>query len=358
MKIDKETTVLINYFTELVKIDSPSGEEKEIGEYLKKWLSKNKFSFNQDKVGNILAQKKSTGVPILFCAHMDTVDPGRGIKPVIKNDNIQSSGDTILGADNKVAIAAIMTAIEEYSGSRSLEILFTVEEETIGGIAQVDFKKIKSKYGVIFDLAKPIGEIVVAASYIINFHLEFKGISSHSSRPKEGVNALFPAVDFVEEIKKFFSLQNETIVNIGKLQSGSVVNAVPGFSVIDGEIRSFDKKDFDIKIAKIKELAGQVAKQYEVKSKIIFDGYCSGYEVSKNDTFVKKIENCLNLLGHKTSFVKTYGISDSNALINAGIKVINLSDGVNNAHTTEENVKISSIVELKKVILTMIDDLT
>src|SRR5580765_859834 len=97
---------LVDTFIALVRIDSPSGEEKEMGECLKRWLKKTGFNFKEDGVGNIFGfldeYKKG---PVLFSGHMDTVESGRSIKPVMKDGYILSEGETILGADNKVNIA-------------------------------------------------------------------------------------------------------------------------------------------------------------------------------------------------------------------------------------------------------------
>ena len=124
---------LVNLFIKLVKIDSPSGQEEKVALFLKKWLDKNKFKWKQDSLGSIIAtdpnhQEKK----FLLCAHMDTVEPGCGIKPVIKNGNIQSNGKTILGADNKASVSAILCAVERYKTIYKklppIELLFTVKE--------------------------------------------------------------------------------------------------------------------------------------------------------------------------------------------------------------------------------------
>ena len=156
---------VVKLFLEIVKINSPSSHEEQMVDYVKKWLDSIKLPYLIDKKGNIIAKNIGTGKPSLFCVHLDTVKPGQGIKPIINNGIIKSSGKTILGADNKAAVSALMIAIEEYllekNKLNSFEILFTVEEENGSGLTNFNFKNIKSKQGFIFDSIKPIGSIIL-----------------------------------------------------------------------------------------------------------------------------------------------------------------------------------------------------
>ncbi|MEK7110205.1 MAG: peptidase M20, partial [Patescibacteria group bacterium] len=121
---------VVDLFLKLVRIDSPSSHEQGMIKYVKNWLDKIGLTYQVDPAGNILAKKPGIGPPILFCVHMDTVEPGQRIKPIlVDNIIIKSSGNTILGADNKAAIASLMVAVEETLSLKSFELLFTVGEE-------------------------------------------------------------------------------------------------------------------------------------------------------------------------------------------------------------------------------------
>ncbi|KKQ34212.1 MAG: Peptidase T-like protein [Candidatus Nomurabacteria bacterium GW2011_GWB1_37_5] len=140
-------------FIKLAETPSPSGEETLVAKFIKDYLTKLGWKVWQDKSGvkndseanNVYAyleidKKYDTYV---FSAHMDTVEPGKNIKPKIINGVIKSDGTTILGADNKIAIASIINALQQVNPNRrrSLEIVFSVREETDGGIADFDFSK-------------------------------------------------------------------------------------------------------------------------------------------------------------------------------------------------------------------------
>ena len=110
---------LLGTFIDLVKIDSESRDEKEVAEYIKKKLKKLKIKFYVDNShtktksnhGNIIARIISDPkLPtVVLSSHMDTVVPGRGIKPIVKKSYVASSGDTILGSDDKSGLAVSYT---------------------------------------------------------------------------------------------------------------------------------------------------------------------------------------------------------------------------------------------------------
>ena len=69
------------------------------------------MSVSRDAYGNVIGNDGGED-PILLSAHLDTVEPGRGIKPSIEGDRIVSDGSTILGGDCKAGVAAILEALE------------------------------------------------------------------------------------------------------------------------------------------------------------------------------------------------------------------------------------------------------
>lgn len=345
-------------FLQLVQIDSPSGHEEKISSFLQKWLKKNSFQFKIDKVGNIYATNNKPGKPLLLCAHMDTVQPGVGIKPVIMSGVIKSSGNTILGADNKVAIAAILTAIETTKSNQALELLFTVKEETGGGVEFFPFEWIKAKQGLIFDSAKPLGGIVLRSPYIYNFHVKLFGQAAHASLPQEGINAFTPAINILQQIKVGSLDDGETTINVGLIKGGTGINTIPDNIVISGEVRSYDKKLFKKHLDHIKDVFEKETKKVGVKLEFTLDGYCSGYAFFKSDTFIKQIEKILVDEGLKCEYYEHSGISDANVLIDHGILTINLTDGVKYPHTTKEEISEQNLMQLTSIIIKCIQAIT
>ena len=104
---------LTKTFCDLVSIDSPSGEEDKVRDFIEEKLSAMQFQINIDNYGNLIATtNESSNNNIILSAHMDTVEPGRGIIPVVDKDTIYSKEDTILGGDCKAGLTGILEALD------------------------------------------------------------------------------------------------------------------------------------------------------------------------------------------------------------------------------------------------------
>lgn len=337
---------VVDIFLKLVTIDSPSGHEQGMIKYVKNWLNKIGLNYQVDSKGNILAKKPGICPPILFCVHLDTVEPGCGIKPVIKNGTIKSSGNTILGADNKVAVASLMAAVEETLSLKSFELLFTVEEENGNGLIKFPFDQVNSKIGFIFDSVKPIGSIILRSPSICLFESKYNGKASHASTPENGINALIPAIIALNKIKIGKLDKGETTINIGIIQGGTGVNIIPDKVIIKGEIRSYSKELFEKHITSIKQIF--------IDSELSFNGFAPGYSYKKTSSLIKKVARVYKILNIIPSYYSYSAVSDANILNSKGIEVINLGDGVKNAHTVKEQIKADDIITLKKIILNLL----
>jgi tripeptide aminopeptidase len=347
-------TSIVDQFIELVTIDSPSGKEEHIAEYLKKWLINHDFSVKQDGLGSIIACPNHIKPTQILCAHMDTVEPGCGIKPVITKTHIQSDGTTILGADNKAALAAILCAVEKhiatYHHNPAVELLFTVKEETGGGVNNFPFDWILSKNGLIFDYAAPIGKIILDAPFITNFSVTYTGKSAHASKPEEGINALIPAIKFLQQLPVGKMDSGDTTINIGLVESGSGINVVPEQTTICGEVRSQNQEIYQKYIEKIKIMAKTVTHNTHVHCSVNLDGYCPGYSISPTDSFLKKTVRRLKRFNITPTFEASTSVSDANILNANGFKMINMSDGVENPHTLNEKISLSNLDKLTSMI--------
>lgn len=350
---------VLKTFLEIIKINSPSGLECNMIFYIKSWLKQHNVSFKVDKVGNILARINGSGNPILFCVHLDTVEPGKAIKPVFTNEIIKSSGDTILGADNKATIACLLCAVEKYLSDnkkhlRAFELLFTVKEEVGGGVEYFPFKWVKSKVGYIFDSAKPLASIILQSPYITNFHAVINGKACHSSQPQKGINAFMPAIKALNKIKTGQVDGGKTTINVGKLAGGTGINIVPDKITISGEVRSYSKNLFEKNLTKIKNLFNKEAKLYKAGFNFLTAGFCPGYKHDKNSLFIKKTYKILADSGFKPKYYYKSAVSDANILNYAGITTVNLGDGVKNPHSSKESIALNDLQKLTEIIGTFL----
>lgn len=343
------TNKTVKLFTDLVRIDSPSGNEGGVRELTLSILKKLGFECFVDKTGNAIAKNNKAGEPVLVGAHFDTVEPGRGIKPQIKNGIITSDGKTILGADNKAALASILSALSSVPKDkiRPLEIVLTVREETDGGINYLNFKQLKSKLGVIADSILPIGALITGAPWIEDIEINIKGKAAHASRPQDAINALVAGAWAIANFK-WGHRNKDTIANAGIISGGDATNTIPGWLNIKGEIRSFSNEKFEIAKNEIENHFKSVAKKYKAKVKITHKFYGNGYSLDKNSKAIEEVLKVYKIIKIKPNIQRSFGASDANIYAQNGIDVANIGDGVIGAHTTKEQISVASLMKLTK----------
>src|SRR5256885_3074123 len=101
-------------FLDLVAFNSPPGEEREVSRFCAERLRDAGFVIQHDAAGNLIAQKAGTvaAAPrIFFSGHVDTVQPTEGLVVREEEGVFRTSGATILGADDKAAVAEILEAV-------------------------------------------------------------------------------------------------------------------------------------------------------------------------------------------------------------------------------------------------------
>ena len=177
---------------------------------------------------------------ICFCAHMDTSPDvtGAGVKPIIHyqwngddmvlpdvaqagdapvvirqndhpdlaaqigNDIITASGTTLLGADNKSGVAAIMAAAEYLMANPNvphgrIRLLFTPDEEVGKGTANIDMTKLDAAYGYTID-GESLGTLEDETFSADGVSIVIQGVSTHPGFAKGKLeNALKIAGDIL-----------------------------------------------------------------------------------------------------------------------------------------------------------------
>lgn len=348
---------LVRTFLGLVKIDSPSGHEEKVREYVVQFVEKLGLKTIQDARGNLIVKVDGVGEPILLGAHLDTVEPGSNIKPQIKDGIIKSSGDTILGADNKVAVAAILEvlkySLESKLKTKRLDVVFTLSEESGEfGSSRLAYENISARRGYTFDSLSPLGSIITASPFYNRFDIKIIGKSVHASLPQEGINALQILGIALNKIK-LGKINSKTIANIGIVNGGHGINTIPGDMRIKGEVRSFVGRQVEeysnFIVNTFKEIAGQFGGKIEAE---IFQD-SPGYEYDEKDEFIGATKKAVKDFGLKPVLVKNWACSDANIFNEHGIKTLNLGDGVNNPHTVKESTSVENLNLLSKLILTL-----
>jgi len=373
-KIDQQH--LIELFCTLAKIKSPSGQEEKISKKVIKLLTEYGLKVFQDSYGNIIAKLNGSGQPIIFCAHMDTVsvNPDSQIIPIINDKIITSDGKTILGADNKDAIAAILEmlkTLKDYSlPHKPLEIIFTKEEESISkGARNLDFSKIKGKICIVADHAEPYGTIVLGAPEVISFNIKINGKRAHVKNPEQGKNALLVAARAITKIplgridrfttsnlafqtsglKGLIDKDNKTIVSLATENR----NSVPDLTAIFGEIRGIHKETVKNNLKKIKFIFEQEAKKLEAELKFETNQSTVGYLFDKKNSLISMLVEEFKKQGIAAKFDYAVGGSDANVLNQHGITSVVISSAGKNNHQLSEYLIIEELIQMANLFLNL-----
>ena len=258
---------LVNAFCELVKIDSPSDEEEDVARYLTDRLVGLGFTVARDAHGNVIASEDGDN-PLMLSAHMDTVDPGRSIKPQVNGDIVRSDGSTILGGDCKAGVAAIFEALEsakeDGTPRRPVQVVLTRGEEIgLVGAANLDYSMIQCKEAVVFDGNGPVNTITGASPTYMKFDVTVTGRGAHAGvEPENGISAIRIASEIINDMPNG-RLDEESTFNVGLISGGTVRNAVPVEVTFGGEFRSRNTETVDLLGLQVKEALGPAPAQVE-----------------------------------------------------------------------------------------------
>ena len=218
------------FFQELLRIDSTSGKERKVAEWLAERLpgmfpAANRPVLRAEEVGDgTLNLLLTWGAPrIVFCSHLDTVPPY--IPPTLADEVIKGRGS----CDAKGQVFAIVEACKRLAeaGKTDFGMLLLAGEETgswgAKAFAKTDFK---AEYLVV---GEPTDNCMVSASKgTKSFDLKFTGEPFHSGYPQYGVSAVDLFVEFVNALKaKDFGMDpvlGETTWNIGLVHSDNPQN--------------------------------------------------------------------------------------------------------------------------------------
>lgn len=348
---------LVQTFFELVAIDSPSGDEDAIAAELERRLGALGVEASQDQAGNVIGRRKGRGEALLLSAHMDTVEPGRGITPVWDGqDIIRSDGTTILGADNKAGCAVILeviqSAIEDRAETRTIEIAISRGEEVgLVGATNMDYSRISAKVAIVIDSGGPPSSIQGQAPYHSTYDIEVHGKSAHAGlEPEKGVPAISIAAEIIVGLPQG-RFDSETTGNVGKVQGGLVRNAVPDYTLIQGEMRSMVEEKLETLMANAKKHVDEVRDAHpEATIDAKFGQAYPGYSLTPDDPAVKLLFPVLEQLGYKPDPHPVGGGTDGNVFRGKGIASVVIGRGGYNQHTKDEYLVIPEMLQCAAVV--------
>lgn len=358
---------LLKTFTDLLRINSPSFHEKEIGNLLTSMLVQcgcRVITQKYDKSFNLIAFKKGTITrvqPLLLSGHMDTIEPTDGIRFSVQADRVSSTGNTVLGADDKSALAQILEALavlqEQGLPHGDLEIVFTsAEEKGLFGAKNLAFRKIRSRYGLVLDSGGTVGRLVVAAPTHITYEMRITGKAAHAGiEPEKGISAIRVASEIISALPDG-RIDDETTANIGMIRGGTATNVVPREVIIHGELRGHDDNVLANTKQALFSLASKIAKKRRADIHIDEHEEYQSFRIREHDRFLEFMEGVIRRCRMTPVSVVSGGGSDANIFNRRGIVTINLSTGMQKVHSQEEYILLRDLYQGSRLLIQAIRD--
>ena len=357
-------------FLELLRINSPSRKERGVADYVKSRLGETGFEVEEDDsgtriggtAGNVIALKKGTKAgarAIFLCCHMDTVEPTDKLKITTENGIVRSDGSTILGADNKAGIAAVLEGVGAFLRTGlprgDVQVLFDVAEEVgLLGAKSMDRAKIKGELGYVLDTGAPVAGIVVSAPSHESIRVEIEGRAAHAGlEPEKGVSAIVAASNAISKMK-LGRIDFETTANVGVIEGGKARNIVPDRCSIKCEARSRNEEKLVRQVEHMRRTFEEEASTIGARANVETTREYSAFRFTKDDEVVKLAAEAARRIGIEPELQDGGGGSDANVFNAAGIPSVVLGVGYHDPHTPAESIAVDDLVKAAALVASLI----
>ena len=339
---------MVRQFMQMVAIDSESGNEARMMDYLLGAVREAGGEAALDAYGNLLGRFPAKGAgagkaPILLSCHADTVKPGVGIKAVLEGGVVRSGGDTILGADDKAGIAEVLEALRTSSLHPPVELAVSRQEETgLQGVKNMDFSKLTARYGFLMD-NDTLDTIVIGGPSYWAMDVKITGKGAHAGmEPEKGISAIQAAARAIAALQ-LGRLDHETTANVGVISGGLIRNGVPEVCTFLAECRSADH-------AKGEKLAEQMVQTIRAevekagaKVELTCNNLCRAVRIPESARSVQIAKQALKKVGVEAKAVFITGFTDASIYNNQGIEMAVVGIGAQDEHTTRECVAVADM---------------
>ena len=349
-----------NLLLELVQIDSISRKERDVAQRIRQMCEEMGAEVFIDdagekvggNTGNVIARFPGSipgAEPIMMSAHMDTVVPGEGVKPVVEGDIIRTDGTTVLGGDDKSGVSVIIETIrclqEQNVPHAPIDAVFSICEEVgLLGAKHLDMSKVRAKYGLVFDSDDP-GFLFTKGPSANHFEFKVYGLESHAGvAPEKGISAIRIAAEAIAAMK-LGRIDEETTANIGVIRGGEATNIITNFVYLKGEARSLSEEKLQAQTDHVRKCLEDAASKYEVtvdgvttRGRVEADVTREYYamDVPDDSRVVQLVKRAASKMGLDVQTVASGGGCDANIFNKRGIECANLGTGMRAIHTVRE----------------------
>jgi tripeptide aminopeptidase len=360
----------LSLFLELAGIPSPPGEERAVADAVLRYLGGLGIEADEDgcgpaigsSIGNIYVRLEPTvsGTPLFFCAHLDTVPPSGPLEPVVDGGVVRNAGGTILGADNKSAVVAMLEGVRrvlaENRPHAGIELVFTPKEEVgLIGAGAFDHDRLLARVGYVYDHAGPVGEIILGAPWSYGLEVTFHGRAAHSGMfPEEGRSAIQAAAKAIADLR-LGRVDEETTANVGLITGGTARNIVPEWCTFQAEARSQDERKLNELVQEMLDAFSFAATAVDCEVEAESRRSYVGYRFKRDEEAVQLAAAALGRCGFEPSYGFSGGGADANVFNERGRRCVNLADGMTDIHTPDEHIAVDDLEAMVDVTLALVD---
>jgi tripeptide aminopeptidase len=363
---------VVDLFTELAAIPSPPGSEREVADRVRRYLEGLGLEVSEDDAGaridstagNLLSCLEPTtangGMPIFLCAHLDTVRPTGPLEPVVEDGIVRNAGGTILGADNKAAVAALLEAtrllLSENRPHAGVELLFTPKEEVgLLGAKAFDAERLRANVGFVYDHAAPIGEVMLGAPHARHLEVTMRGRAAHAGMaPEEGRSAIAAAAHAISDFR-LGRLDDETTASVGLIEGGTARNIVPDHCTFSIDVRSHDETKLADVVQELLETITFAAALEQCDAETDVQESYRGYRFARGDLPVRLACAALEREGLQPRLALGGGGADANVFNERGRQCVNLANGMVAIHTPDEHIAVADLERMIDVTLSLVE---
>jgi tripeptide aminopeptidase len=361
---------VLDLFTELAAIPSPPGEERRVADAVIRYLRDLGLRVDEDDAGATVGSTMGNvyagiggageGTPLFFCAHLDTVPPTGPIEPVVDDGVVRNAAGTILGADNKSAVAVMLEAtrrvLAENRRHAGIELVFTPKEEVgLLGAAAFDHTRLNARIGYVYDQAAPIGDVILGAPYSHSMEVRFHGRPAHSGMyPEEGRSAIAAAARAIADLR-LGRIDDETTANVGTIHGGTAGNIIPEWCTFLAEARSHDERRLQEVVQEMLDAIAFAAGLEDCEVETEVHKSYRGYRFRRDDEAVRIAHAALERSGFTPSYGLSGGAADANVFNERGLQCLNLANGMEDIHTPEERIAVDDLERMVDVTLALLD---
>ncbi|HEX7065804.1 MAG TPA: M20 family metallopeptidase [Bacillales bacterium] len=272
-----ETEELLFRLIEIESHQEAAGHEKEITSFIKEYLERCGIDVELQEVtegrANLIALIKGngTGPSLVLNGHMDTVPPyemQEPFSPRTDQDRIYGRGSV----DMKGALAAmihVLVGLKRSEVSLKGDVIFaaTIGEENYSpGAYHLVNSGFQADYAIV---GEPTGmKVGIAHKGVVWGEAQFEGRSVHGSVPEKGINAIYRASRWIEQIqnayipelkKRNHPVLGQPTINIGEIEGGTRPVIVPNQCKVRFERRLIPGENGNDVIRELQALVDQLA---------------------------------------------------------------------------------------------------